>query len=54
MPEARAVQRQPRRVSESATSGVSSPPIDIPMPLMLSASARRRRNQVTSATLMGR
>ena len=53
-PEATAVQRQPKRVSDSATTGASRPPVDMPMPLMLSASARRRRNQVTMATLTGR
>jgi hypothetical protein len=53
-PDAKAVQRQPNRASAVTTSGVSRPPSAMPMPLMLSASERRRRNHVTMATLIGR
>ena len=53
-PERNAVHRQPTAVSASATSCVRSPPTGMPVELMLSASARRRRNQATIATAIGR
>jgi len=53
-PETNAVPRQPKRLAASTTRGVKSPPIAIPLALMLSASARRRRNQATMATPTGR
>jgi hypothetical protein len=53
-PDRNAVQRQPKPVSASATACVKSPPTGIPVELMLSARARRRRNQATIATAMGR
>ena len=53
-PERKAVQRQPTCSISPATSGVMSPPIAMPTDESDSACARRRRNQFTIATVMGR
>ena len=53
-PDRNAVHRQPRRVSPRTTTGVRSPPTDMPVELIDSASALLRRNQLTMATLIGR
>ena len=54
MPEARAVGRQPKVVSEEATSGTVMPPKARPIDIADSARARLRSNQWISATLSGK
>ncbi len=52
-PESSAVPRHPKVVIEATTTGVRRPPTAEPLEEMPSASARRRRNQLTIATAMG-